>query len=262
MEITINTTSGPFVFFAVNCLNLHIKLAYLRPSTIAFMAFKVKRYYKSRITYYNNAVASFNFLELHTQFSGDIHPQPGPDSQLSIPVRITQRSHRHLSCNHSTSTRIISKTMPTRHSSLMTINTTSSSIRNIENLCLVSHVPYTSKSSTEAHTPNCRNPNNLITIQRLPLKASNARHMSMCLLNARSINNKALFIKDYVVDHQIDILGITETWTKSDGESNRVVNELSPRGYPSKMCMLFPNMYSRVVCKLVINDILMSFFTL
>ena len=49
------------------------------------------------------------------------------------------------------------------------------------------------------------------------------------LLNARSINNKALFIKDYVVDHQIDILGTTETWTKSDGESNRVVNELSPR---------------------------------
>ena len=49
--------------------------------------------------------------------------------------------------------------------------------------------------------------------------------MSMCLLNARSINNKALFIKDYVVDHQIDLLGITETWTKSDGESNRVVNE-------------------------------------
>ena len=129
-------------------------------------------------------------------------------------------------------------------------------------VCLVSRVPYTSKSSTEAHTPNCRNPNNLITIQRLPLKASNARHMSMCLLNARSINNKALFIKDYVVDHQIDILGITETWTKSDGESNRVVSELSPRGYPSKMCMLFPNMYSRVICKLVINDILMSFFTL
>ena len=55
--------------------------------------------------------------------------------------------------------------------------------------------------------------------------------MSMCLLNTRSINNRALFIKDYVVDHQIDILGITETWTKSDGEYNRVVNELSPRGY-------------------------------
>ena len=55
--------------------------------------------------------------------------------------------------------------------------------------------------------------------------------MSMCLLNARSINNKALIIKDYAVDHQIDILGTTENWTKSDGESNRVVNELSPWGY-------------------------------
>ena len=121
MGITINTTSAPFVFFTVNCLNLYIKLAYLRPSTIAFMAFKVKRYYKSRITNYKNAVASFNFLELHTQLSGDIHPQPRPDLQLSIPVRITQRSHRqknsHLSCNHSTSTRIISETMPTRRSS-------------------------------------------------------------------------------------------------------------------------------------------------
>ena len=146
MEITINTTSGPFVFFAVNCLNLHIKLAYLRPSTIAFMAFKVKRYYKSRITYYNNAVASFNFLELHTQLSGDIHPQPGPDSQLSIPVRITQRSHRHLSCNHSTSTRIISKTMPTRRSSLMTINTTSSSVRNMENQYVSSAAYHTHRS--------------------------------------------------------------------------------------------------------------------
>ena len=53
----------------------------------------------------------------------------------------------------------------------------------------------------------------------------------LCVLNSRCINNKVLFIKDYVVDHQIDTLGITETWTKSDGESNRVVNELIPRGY-------------------------------
>ena len=53
----------------------------------------------------------------------------------------------------------------------------------------------------------------------------------LCVLNSRCINNKVLFIKDYVVDHQIDTLGITETWTTSDGESNCVVNELSPRGY-------------------------------
>ena len=42
MGITINTTSGPFVFFTVNWLNLNIKLAYLRPPTMAFIAFKVK----------------------------------------------------------------------------------------------------------------------------------------------------------------------------------------------------------------------------
>ena len=36
------------------------------------------------------------------------------------------------------------------------------------------------------------------------------------MLNARSINNKTLHIKDYVVDNKIDILAITETWLKSD----------------------------------------------
>ena len=85
--------------------------------------------------------------------------------------------------------------------------------------------------------------------------------MSMCLLNARSINNKALFIKDYVVDHQIDILGITETWTKSDPIvlwMSWVPGDIRLRC----VCYKFPNMYSRVICKLVINDILMSFFTL
>ena len=28
------------------------------------------------------------------------------------------------------------------------------------------------------------------------------------------------------------------------------------------LCYIFPNMYTRVICKLVLNDILMSFFTL
>ena len=216
-------------------------------------------------------MASFNFLELDThELSGDIHPQPGPDSQLSIPVRITQRSHRqknsHLSCNHSTSTRIILKTMPTRRSSLMTINTTSSSIRNMEN-------QYVSSAAYHTHRSHQQKlirlivviPNNLITIQRLPLKASNARHMSMCLLNVRSINNKALFIKDYVVDHH----GWLTSWGLLKLGPNQMENPivLWMSWVPGDILLRcvsykFPYMSSRVICKLVINDILMSFFTL
>ena len=36
------------------------------------------------------------------------------------------------------------------------------------------------------------------------------------LFHARSINNKALFLKDFFVDQKLDLMALTETWTKSD----------------------------------------------
>ena len=44
--------------------------------------------------------------------------------------------------------------------------------------------------------------------------------LSFCLLNSRSINNKSLLIKDYVVDRDINVLTITETWLKNSPESD------------------------------------------
>ena len=44
------------------------------------------------------------------------------------------------------------------------------------------------------------------------------------LFNAQSINKKALFVKDYLVEHGLDVLALTETWTKS--ESFCTFNEL------------------------------------
>ena len=54
--------------------------------------------------------------------------------------------------------------------------------------------------------------------------------MKFCLLNARSINNKSLLIKDYVVERDIDIFAITETWLK-DTNSDFVVRDICPSGY-------------------------------
>ena len=38
------------------------------------------------------------------------------------------------------------------------------------------------------------------------------KNFTSCLLNARSICNKTLVIKDFVVDHAVDLFGMTETW--------------------------------------------------
>ena len=77
------------------------------------------------------------------------------------------------------------------------------------------------------------NLNNLVNItltKNSPkTKTSNLLHFTM--LNARSLNNKAMFIKDYVVEHRVDCLTVTETWLNSNNESVYTINEVCPRGY-------------------------------
>ena len=75
------------------------------------------------------------------------------------------------------------------------------------------------------------NLNNLVSIKRHPLNSSSANSLNFCLLNARSIINKTLQIKDFVVDKNIDILALTETWLKPDDCSDYTVRDISPTGY-------------------------------
>ena len=50
------------------------------------------------------------------------------------------------------------------------------------------------------------------------------------LLNARSVCNKTLVTKDFVVDHAVDLLGITETWLHLKG-GDITIGELCQSGY-------------------------------
>ena len=72
--------------------------------------------------------------------------------------------------------------------------------------------------------------NNLIKINCNPQATNSKSLVHFCLLNARSINNKALVIKDYVVENDIDILAVTETWLKPS-DDDHTIEELCPNGY-------------------------------
>ena len=87
-----------------------------------------------------------------------------------------------------------------------------------------------SKSDTVHRSQNL---NNLISINRLPFQPSkpSTKLLQFCVLNARSINNKTLDIKDYDVDNKIDILAITETWLKSDDECYSTISDICPQDY-------------------------------
>ena len=51
----------------------------------------------------------------------------------------------------------------------------------------------------------------------------------LCLINSRSMCNKAEFLVDYITSHDIDIMCITETWLRSEDTAS--ASAITPSGY-------------------------------
>ena len=60
--------------------------------------------------------------------------------------------------------------------------------------------------------------------------------IKFCNFNARSVCNKTLAIADFILNNDIDICTITETWLSSSPNSPAVINELIPTGYKFLHC--------------------------
>ena len=56
-------------------------------------------------------------------------------------------------------------------------------------------------------------------------------HLKIGLLNVRSLTSKAIIVNELITDHNLDVIGLTETWLKPDEFT--VLNEASPPGYTS-----------------------------
>lgn len=61
--------------------------------------------------------------------------------------------------------------------------------------------------------------------------SSLSQSLDFCLWNVRSVKNKALSLKDYTVEHDLDFLAFTETRLHSGESESFFVGELCPKGY-------------------------------
>ena len=75
------------------------------------------------------------------------------------------------------------------------------------------------------------NLNNLISVTTTYCSKINCRCVQFCLLNVRSIKNKTMAVKDFVVDQDIDILALTETWLRPGNIDDVEIRTLCPTGY-------------------------------
>ncbi|XP_068741907.1 uncharacterized protein [Montipora capricornis] len=73
--------------------------------------------------------------------------------------------------------------------------------------------------------------NILIVIPRFSLSLSHQQQsLKFVLLNARSIRQETLLVRDYIVEHDIDFLTITETWLCNDVSDHFYCRDICPEG--------------------------------
>ena len=118
-------------------------------------------------------------------------------------------------------------------------------VRNTPNISVKIPVHITNRVS--ARNYHCVRAGNLVKINISTEgcfgdKTRNIKKLHLSVLNARSINNKSLLIKDYVVEKQIDMLAITETWLKAGEVSDYIIRDICPKGYKFIHC---PREYAR-----------------
>lgn len=96
-----------------------------------------------------------------------------------------------------------------------------------------------------ADQPGFVNNNNLRPLARQPRTArltdkigspskqrpASKNHLQVCSLNPWSVCNKTSYLQEFICDHNVDILALTETWLTGSDKDNPTVSALLPDGY-------------------------------
>ena len=165
------------------------------------------KYMHNRIAYYSTSTATRQILLL----SGDVELNPGWQGNVHLQESQHRRSGNFCSlishatddssdqlCNH--------RPIPVRITTLQRVQ------------------------STMTLRPNR---NNLVIVPRAPLvpEFKPCKAVEFCLLNARSIKNKATILNDFVIENKIDIMAFTETWLLAGDTDGAVISDVTPAGY-------------------------------
>ena len=71
------------------------------------------------------------------------------------------------------------------------------------------------KKKTTSCSRTCDESNCIKIYSKRSNSSSLSQSLDFCLWNVRSVKNKALSLKDYTVEHDLDFLALTETWLHS-----------------------------------------------
>ena len=221
------------------CIGLQHATSILHTKPIKFLG--------TRIPYYSNASATFQLRLLEC---GDVQPNPGPFKQHR---QMNDTSHRDFVVDETKSVLTYDKCSLMKYNDVSKgspLQVVQQDILDYINILGISrkpsrkhrshrgkrggrrkqrHIPVfiSSTSPKRIHVTRGIVKKNLIPIQRFD--PSNISDIKVCLWNAHSIRNKTFLLHDYISEHDLDLMMITETWLR-EGDS-AIINECTPPGY-------------------------------
>ena len=81
------------------------------------------------------------------------------------------------------------------------------------------HLPCPPPPPPSPSSPGC-NPHNLIKIDTSPMTQELSRRFKVMLLNAQSVRNKTTDICDHVIQANVDLVFLYETWLRPEGDES------------------------------------------
>ena len=60
---------------------------------------------------------------------------------------------------------------------------------------------------------------------------SNSNSTHLCIINAQSVCNKTAILEDYILEHNLDIIALMETWLSNSEKHKKTIGELTLPGY-------------------------------
>ena len=193
--------------------------------------FTRKHFQKRRIPYNPNSTATFQLELLH---AGDIHPNPGPDKQITDILRSPDRDRptHHVQQGH---TYIPTELLQWRHSKTQLP----------QDICDIIKSCGIHRRKTRRGTRGGRKKNSIRGPRVSPtteergkgkkggrtsnVTQANQNQLKLCSVNVRSVRNKSSTIYDFICDGKADMCAMTETWL-CDNDS-AVIHEITPPGY-------------------------------
>ena len=191
-----------------------------------------KGYFSSRINYHSRSVSGFHLIRLF--ISGDVCLNPGPDKGGNCD-QVATRNHGCLSAPCRTSS-MYSMAGHNKPRSIQPAGAMQGTTRNHGGLsapCKISSI-YSMAGKNKPHPRSGGvNFNNLTSVQPAgAIQTLRSDLIRFALWNIRSIRKKAMFLKDYVVENQIDLLAIRETWLDlNNQQTSNIINGLCPLGF-------------------------------